>query len=240
MSRARKWGLNPSTRARPRHLHHHCRAGRREAAAAGRRLRPVQQPARPAHSGPPRRRVLRRPHPRGCRRPSGTSPGIACRSGRRAMCLRRASRSATSPAGSAAWPPAAATASRPMCRGRSSSPTRWPRQTSARRSAFRCIRRSCTRRARRWSSCSCCWPPNGAGGPLRAGRSGPTCSCTRFRASSSRSTAAIRAAPCSGSCRPRSSSPWSWRRSAWSCWSGCRETAPAGTESAARRRRVAA
>ena len=71
-----------------------------------------------------------------------------CRSGRPATCSRRASRSATSPAGSAASPPAAATASRPTCRGRSSSPTRWPPRTSARRSAFRCIRRSSTRRAR--------------------------------------------------------------------------------------------
>ena len=51
-------------------------------------------------------------------------------------------------AGSGAWPPAAATASRRTCRGRSSSRTRWPRPTSARRSASRCTRRSSTRPAR--------------------------------------------------------------------------------------------
>ena len=99
-------------------------------------------------AGAIRRRVLRRPAPRGGRGVLVHRQAPACRSGRRATCLRRGSRWATSPAGSGAWPPAAATASRPTCRGPSSSRIRWRRPTSARRSASRCTRRSSTRPAR--------------------------------------------------------------------------------------------
>ena len=137
MRRAQAVGPRREPRARPRHLHHHRGAGRREAAAAHRRLRSVQQLAgRSAVARAVGRRVLRRPDPRRRGRRSGTSRRTGCRSGRRATSSRRASRWATSPDGSAASRRAAATAGRPTCRGRSRSPTRSPRPTSARRSAF--------------------------------------------------------------------------------------------------------
>ena len=62
MSRARDAGPRPEPRARPRHLHHHQRAGRREAAAAHRRLRSVPAQSRGAAVARALgRRVLRRP-----------------------------------------------------------------------------------------------------------------------------------------------------------------------------------
>ena len=136
----RSAGLDCQPRARPRHLHHHRRAGRREAAAARRRLRSVPPVARgSAVARPLRRRVLRRADPRGGRGVlvHRQTPHAVLDDVRRVRA--RASRWDTSPAGSAASRPAAATASRPTCRGRSSSPTRWPPPTSARRSASRCI-----------------------------------------------------------------------------------------------------
>ena len=84
----------------------------------------TEQSARAADARALGRRVLRRPDPRRRGRARGTSGASACRSGRPAMCSRRASRSATSSAGSAASSRAAATASRPTCRGRSRSPIR--------------------------------------------------------------------------------------------------------------------
>ena len=149
MVRAKARGLDADARPRPRHLHHHQRARRREAAAARSPTseRSRADPRGAAHARAVGRRVLRRPDSRGRSSRSGTSAASACRCGRRAMCSRRASRSATSSAVSAASSPAAATASRRRCRGASRSRIRSPPPTSARRSACRCTRRSCTRRA---------------------------------------------------------------------------------------------
>ena len=91
-----EWGLDAKPRARPRHLHHHRRAGRREAAAGHHRFRSVPRIARGAAVARAfRRRVLWRADHSRSASPSGTSDVTACRSGRRATCLRRALRSAT-------------------------------------------------------------------------------------------------------------------------------------------------
>ena len=148
MSRAKTLGPRCQSRARPRHLHHHRGARRREAAAAGRGLRSV--PRNPGGAAVPRpigRRVLRRVDPR---RRGGVlvhrqAPHAVLDDVRR-VCAGDRAGARHGPARDAS-PPAAATASRPTCRGRSSSPIRWPPPTSARRSAFRCTRRSCTRPA---------------------------------------------------------------------------------------------
>ncbi len=100
--------------------------------------------AEPASGG---RCFLRRPDCRRHRRAAGTSGASACRCGRHATCSRRASRSGTSSDDSGAFSPAAASASRRRCRGRSRSPIRSRRRTWARRSMSRCIRRSSMRPA---------------------------------------------------------------------------------------------
>ncbi len=127
--------------------------------------------------------------------------------------------------------------------GRSRSPIRSRRPTSARRSACRCTRRSSTRRAP--SSLILLRPARdrAAGARLRrAGRSGSTCCSTRSRASSSRSTAATRARHASACSRPRSSSRSCSRRSrsACSCYlSRRRRGAGARTRAQAEESRVA-
>ena len=139
----------PRPAARPRrgaqvmdlgHLPDHRGARRRQADARRRRLRLLPAATRGAAvAGPRRRRVLRRPDRRRRRRPSGWCGATACRCGPRPTCSRRASRWATSSAGSAACWRAAATAARRTCPGRSRSRTRSPRQTSGRRSTSRSI-----------------------------------------------------------------------------------------------------
>ena len=113
---------------------------------------------------------------------------------RRPTCSRPASRSATSSAGSGACSPAAASAGRPTCPGRSRSTIQFAganRRHAARRAAapdaaLRSRRRAADPR-------SCCCSRSGAAGRFRAGRSGATCCSTPSRASSSSSTAATRA-----------------------------------------------
>ena len=134
--------------------------------------------------------------------------GIACRSGRPATCLRRASRSGTSPGGSDASPPAAATASRPTCRGRSLHEPACGRQR--RHAARHPAAPDAALRGRRRAADPGRAARHRAQGPAvsPAGPSGSTCSCTPSRATSSSSTAAIRAARCSACSRRRSSSRW--------------------------------
>ena len=81
---------------------------------------------------------------------SGTSGATSCRSGPRATPSRPGSCSVRPWGGSAVWWPAVVTASRPICRGASRSPTRSPPQTSARRSTSACTRHSSTSRSRHW------------------------------------------------------------------------------------------
>ena len=136
MSRATTAGARRQPRARPRHLHHHRRARRRQAAAARRRLRHVpRQPGGSAcrslrsggvfYGGLILAVVVAFWYIRRHGLPFWTTcdvfaPGIALGHviGRLRMLLRRD----------------AATAGRRTCRGRSPSPIRWPRRTSARRS----------------------------------------------------------------------------------------------------------
>ena len=191
-------GPRRQPRARPRHLHHHRGARRREAAAARRRLRSVPPLAcRPAVARALGRRVLRRPDPRGRRGVLVHRTGTGCRSGRRATSSRRASRSATSRDGSAASRPAAATAGRRTCRGRSlhEPAGRRERRHAARHpaapdAALRSGRRAADPR-------SCCSRPSAGDVRSPGARSGCTCSSTPSRASSSSSIAATRAARCS-------------------------------------------
>ena len=69
MVRAEARGLDGAQGARPRHLHHHQRAHRREAPAPRHRLPRVSSgPARAPDAGALGRRVLRRPDPRRHRR----------------------------------------------------------------------------------------------------------------------------------------------------------------------------
>ena len=200
MPRARARGLDAHARARPRHLHHHRRARRREAAAARRRLRPL--PREPGASC--------------CRssRSGGVFYGGLIARGRRSrsgICARhrlplwttcdvvraRASRSATSSAGWAASWPAAATAR----------PTDVPWAITFHESSRRGERRHAAGRAA--ASDAALRGGRRAGHPRRAallterrGRPFPgrtfwaTCCSTRSRASSSSSTAAIRAGWC--------------------------------------------
>ena len=145
-----------------------------------------------------RRRVLRRPDPRRRRGVLVHRHATACRSGRRATCLRRGSRWATSPAGSDASRPAAATASRPtspwgitftnpLAAANVGTPLGIPLHPTQLYEAgaellILVLLLATERRGRR----------------SRAARSGCTCSSTPSRATSSRSTAAIRAAWCFG------------------------------------------
>ena len=136
------------------------RAGRREAAAAGRRLRSVPAvPRRAADAGAVRRRVLRRPDPGGRSWRSGTSGKhrhAALDDLRRVRAGHRAGTRRSG--GSAAWPPAAATASRPTCRGpitfTESAGSRERRHAAGRAAASDAALRSGRRAADPASSCS--------------------------------------------------------------------------------------
>ena len=88
---------------------------------------------------------------------------------------------------------AAATADRPTSPGRSPSRTRSLPRTSARPWGSHCTPHRPTKQAPSCSFLGSCSAPNAAAGRSRAERSGLTCACTRSRASSSRSIAAIHA-----------------------------------------------
>ncbi len=216
MWRARRLGPRRQPRARPRHLHHHRRADRRQAPAAGRRLRSVPHVARgTAVAGAIGRRLLRRPDPRRRRRVlvhRQASHAVLddlrrVRAGHRA---RPRHRPARLPGGRLLLRPADRRAvghhlhQSAGCRQRRHAARRAPAPDADLRGGRRAAhpdRAAGDRTARASRS--------------PAGRSGPTCFSTPSRASSSRSTAAIRAAMVSRASRPRSSSRSSLRRSAW-------------------------
>ena len=140
------------------------------------------------------RRLLRRADPRGRRGLLVHRNGTACRSGRRATCLRRASRWATSPAGSDALRRAAATArptnvpwavifTNPLAAANVGTPLGIPLHPTQLYEAGAELLILVLLLA-----------PSAAAAHSRAARSGSTCSSTRSRATSSSSTAAIRAA----------------------------------------------